>query len=208
MAMRLTEVHPALVHFPLTLFPLALVADLLGRRGHRADLSRLGAWGIKAAAAAAATAGLFGFVAQEEVNTEDPRALATLQTHRTLNLMGVVALGAMAVYRHRRPRATPGYLATGCGVLGAMLYSAYLGGEMVYTSGLGVEPADGLYGEVPELTPRTAGRAALAAARDLGKGVAHTARDMAHGEFVPAFGRGAARPSGTGGARRRRATME
>lgn len=204
--MRLQEVHPSLVHFPLTLFPLALGADLLGRTGDRRDLSRLGELGIKAAAATALAAGLFGLVAQEEVNTEDPRALALLQTHRDLNLVGVAALAALAVRRHGRPRASAGYLAAGFGVLGGMLYSAYLGGTMVYRFGLGVEPADGLYGEVPELTPRTMGHAALTAAKDLGKGVAHTARDVAQGKIVPVLWNGHERASGNGGGRRRSAS--
>jgi uncharacterized membrane protein len=202
MAMRLQEVHPALVHFPLTLVPLALGADLVGRTSGRRDLSRLGEFGIKAAAATALAAGLFGLVAQEEVNTEDPRALAMLQTHRNLNLAGVAALAALAVRRHGRPQASRGYLAAGLGVLGGILFSAYLGGELVYHYGLGVESAGGLYGEVPELTPKEMGRAALTAAKDLGKGVAHTARDVAQGKIVPVIWNGHAREPNGGGRRR------
>ena len=42
MTMRIHELHPTLVHFPLALFPVALLSDIAGRlTGHR-GLMKLG----------------------------------------------------------------------------------------------------------------------------------------------------------------------
>ena len=56
----------------------------------------------------------------------------------------------------RDHRPGPGYFAAGFGLLGATLYSAYLGGNMVYERGVGVKPAGGLAGgSSPALLPNT-----------------------------------------------------
>ena len=85
MAMRLQEVHPALVHAPITLFPLAVGADLLCRATGNEFLLETGRRVMPLAAAAAAVAAVFGLVAQEAVKTEGP-------THDMLITLGFLAL--------------------------------------------------------------------------------------------------------------------
>jgi len=76
MPVRLQEIHPSLVHLPMTLLPLAVGADALGRATGNQSLRDVGRWAMPLAAASAAVLALFGLIAQEEVKAEG-RAAAT-----------------------------------------------------------------------------------------------------------------------------------
>jgi uncharacterized membrane protein len=174
MSMRLQEVHPALVHYPIALLPTALGADALGRLTGSESLLEIGRRLTPVAAGATLLAGLFGFVAQETVRTDETTE-ELLATHRTLNI-GLVALAAaLAGKRARMRRPTLGYLAVGAAGIGVMAYSAYLGGTMVYHHGVGVSAAGGLIEEkAPEITPTSFPEVAVVAADHLRAGVEHT----------------------------------
>lgn len=188
MAMRLQEVHPALVHFPLALLPLSVGADLLGSITGSEALCDLGRRTMPLAAASGLVAGVAGLMAQTEVNAEG-RALEALQTHRTLNLGLVTLATAMAAYRARASKPGLGYLLAGLVGLAVLDYSAYLGGSLVYHHGVGVEVADGVRSqpEVPELTMAEAPRAARTALADVQKGIQLTVEETAKGELVPSL---------------------
>lgn len=186
MKMKLQEVHPALVHFPIALLPLALGADALGKFGRKDELSAVGRWGITAAAGSALVAGLFGLIAQEEVSA-DGEAMDMLITHRDLNLGAVAVLIAMAVRRSRRRKPTLRYLASGLAALATVTYSAYLGGRMVYGSGVGVEKAGGAVPTAPTIGQDEPVEIARRAARDLGTGSVHLAKELAGGQIVPSL---------------------
>lgn len=191
MAMRLQEIHPALVHFPITLLPVALGADLLGRATGSEPLTETGRRLMPLAAGAAA---LFGLVAQEEVKAEG-QTHDMLVTHRNLNL-GLVGLAtAMAAWRARAERPSAAYLALAG--LGVMSYAAYLGGHMVYEHGPGVRPAGGLRdGGAPALTPGSAGEATRRTLADVRHGATHATEHIREGNIAPALTGG----SGGGGA--------
>lgn len=187
MAMRLQEVHPSLVHFPLTLLPMAVGADAIGRFTGNKKLTWLGKWGIAASAITGAVAGLAGLVAQEEVNVSG-RTMDMLITHRNLNLAAVSAIGAMAVQRARVKEPSIPYLLGGLAAMGVVLYSAYIGGELVYRHGVGVEPADGLWeGGGPELRLKNTGQVVKSAGRGLGMGFMHLGKETAQGKIVPSL---------------------
>jgi uncharacterized membrane protein len=188
MAMKLHEVHPALVHFPLALLPLSIGADLLGRVTGNEALRDLGRTTMPLAAVSGLVAGAAGLMAQTEVEA-DGRAMEMLKTHRTLNLGLVAIAGAMSAYRSRTEKPGVGYLAMGLAGCAAMTYSAYLGGAMVYHDGVGVEAADGIRQKpsVPELTRRETPRALRTAATDLAKGIQLTVEESAKGDLVPAL---------------------
>ncbi len=138
------------------------------------------------AAGSAILAGLAGLVAQQEVKVEG-EAHDLLITHRNLNL-GVIAVAtALAAWRQRRATPGAGYLALGLATLGVMGYTAYLGGHMVYEHGVGVQPAGGVRGPVPELVPAQAGAVARAIGSDLVHGTEHTIEHLAEGEIAPAL---------------------
>jgi len=183
--MRLSELHPALVHYPLALLPVAVGADAIASVTRDRELFAVGRIGIVLAAVSTAVAGVFGFIAQEEVDISD-EARPVLQTHRTLNIVALGAITALAVVRARRKTPSLGYLIAGAATLGAVGFSAYLGGKLVYAHGAGVEAADGIYGSDPTVLP-PAKKAPLTALKDLGNAIVHTVRDMAKGELLPAI---------------------
>jgi uncharacterized membrane protein len=187
MAIGLQEMHPALVHFPIALLPLSLGADALGRITGDYALLEMGRRTMPLAAAGAVTAAAFGLIAQEAVHAEG-QAHDLLVTHRTLNAGLVGITTAMAVNRVRRHRPSLGYLAVGLAALGAMGYSAYVGGRMSCEHGLGVKPAGGLNeARGPEITLGNVGEGARVAAGNLGRAVRGAAREMAAGDLLPAL---------------------
>ncbi|MDF1502915.1 DUF2231 domain-containing protein [Roseisolibacter sp. H3M3-2] len=195
MPVRLQELHPSLVHFPIALLPAAVAADLLARLTDSDALAEAGRVLMPVAAASAVVSAAAGLVAQEEVRAEGV-AHDLLATHRTLNV-ALTAIGtAMAAYRVgvRRPGAR--YLAVGLAGLGALGYSAYLGGKMVYEHGVGVKPADGLRdGDSPELAPGHFGEAARRAVRDVETAIPTAVEEMRAGDLLPAIGRDLENPA-------------
>jgi len=191
MAMRLQEIHPSLVHFPLTLLPLSIGADLIGQATGSEKLRSLARTTMPLAAASAVVAAVFGLVAQEEVNATG-EAHDMLVTHRNLNLAMVGTATAMAAWRSKRDEPTTGYLALGLAGLAAMTYTAYLGGHMVYEHGVGVLDAAGLRdGVSPEVAPGSMAEAARAAGRDLKEGAKHAIEEARRGEIAPQLRRSA-----------------
>ncbi len=185
MSMRLQELHPSLVHFPIALLPTSLAADALGRLTDNEELLAVGRLGIAAAAGGAALAGVAGLLAQEASRFDD-ESHDILVTHRNLNLGLLGLVTGMAISRSRQRRPGLGYLALGAVGLLTMSYSAYLGGHMVYEHGVGVSDADGLREEeAPELRPANAGVAARTSARHLRDGLVATASALRDGELVP-----------------------
>ena len=188
MAMKLHELHPSLIHFPLALLPVSIGADLLGRLTGSESLLDLGRKTMPLAAASGLVAGVAGLMAQTEVKAEG-KAMDLLKTHRTLNLGLVAIAGAMAVQRARDEKPSAAYIGLGLAGIAAMMYSAYLGGDMVYRDGVGIEAADGVRErpKVPELSRQEAGRAVRTAATDTAKGIQLTVEESAKGDLVPTF---------------------
>ena len=138
------NIHPVFVHFPIALFPSALllytVGIILSRRSWcvagRACLS-LGAIG---AALAIAT----GLRAQGTIPHND-QIHHLMETHETIGiLVGAVALvlvGWSFAHRDQRPVGALGFL---LGLLGAsylVLQNGDLGGRLVFVEGAGVKAA-------------------------------------------------------------------
>lgn len=171
----------------MAFLPLSLGADALGRLTGDYALLEMGRRTMPLAAAGAATAAVFGLIAQEAVHAEG-QAHDLLVTHRTRNagLVGVTA--ALAARRLRSTRPGLGYLAVGLAALGAMGYSAYVGGRIAYEHGLGVKPAGGLNeARGPEVRLDNVAESARIAADNLGRGARGAARETASGELVPAL---------------------
>ncbi len=187
MAVRLQEIHPSIVHYPVALIPTAIGADLLANLTGSERLAEVGRVLMPLAAASAAVSAFFGIVAQEEVNAEG-KAGEILATHRNMNL-ALTALGtAMAAYRWKRDEVGAGYLALGLAGVGALAYSAYLGGKMVYEHGVGVKPADGLrYGDSPELAPGEIGHAIRQTIEDVQVGVPRIIDETRAGRIAPSL---------------------
>ena len=138
MAMKLHELHPSMIHAPLVLLPTAALVDFAaaGTRGTR--LSRTGATLWTLGAGAGLLAGLAGMAASQEVKADDKAVDDAMWLHGIGNLGLVVAAASMALFRmRRRPSVTSAVI--GLAASGASIYTAYLGGELVYGSGVGVK---------------------------------------------------------------------
>ena len=185
MAMHLQELHPSAVHYPIALLPLSIAADTLGLITRNRSLLEVGRLTMPVAAASAAVAGVLGLIAQEVVETDD-EGMEMMITHRTLNLGLIGIAGAMAARRVGQKKPSAGYLAVGAMGIGAMIYSAYLGGQMVYDRGLGVRAAGGLREEAaPPLThPRDA---AVMSGRHVAQGARHAVEETMSGQLVPSL---------------------
>jgi uncharacterized membrane protein len=188
MAPRLNELHPSLVHFPIALIPVAIGADLLARVTGSRRLGEVGRLLMPVAAASAAVSAAAGLVAAVEVNAQG-KAGDLLVTHRNMNLSLTAVSALMAAWRLGEEEAGTGYLALGLAGIGALSYSAYLGGKMVYEHGVGVKPADGLRdGDSPELAPGHLTEAASRAVADLKASIPPTIDDLKAGNLAPSLG--------------------
>jgi len=185
MAIRLQEMHPALVQLPIALLPLAVGADVVGSVTGNEPVLSFGQKAICIAAAGAVASAVTGLIAGEEVNVEG--ALQDmLITHRNLNFIATVVASSMALWRvtHRKPSAA--YLGVGAAGVGVLAYTAYLGGKLVYGVGVGVEPAHGVYrSDAPALKSGQVGSFVKTAGTDLVHGVQHMIQEVAKGRLIP-----------------------
>jgi uncharacterized membrane protein len=190
MAMRLQELHPALVHFPITMLPVSLATDAIGRATGNRSLLDAGRVGVALAAFGAGVSAVTGLLAQES-SEFDPTARDMLVTHRTLNL-GLIGLTTlMAARRARRKQPSLRYLTAGLAGLGVMTYSAYLGGRMVYGHGVGVEVASrAREGDSPPLVPGHLREAVQVSGRHVASGLKDVIGTAARGELLPTLTRG------------------
>lgn len=140
MGMRLHELHAAVIHAPLALVPTAAALDLVAAISGDEDgaSARVGRalWGV--GAGAALFAGLAGFAASQEVKADDPLAQDMMLVHGAGNLGLTLAAIGVAAWRATNG---PSLLTAAMGLVASMgsVYTAYLGGELVYGSGVGVK---------------------------------------------------------------------
>jgi uncharacterized membrane protein len=168
MPMRTHELHPSIVHAPLVLLPAAAVVDLLAAlspRDRRLDRAARRLWW--ATAGGGLFVGLTGMAASQEIELRSDHARDMMFLHGIGNLAIVVSALGVASWRARNrasiTSALAGFVATG-----AAMYTAYLGGELVYSHGAGVKALGGAASEAPALFSRQ-GPGRLA--RDAGRGL-------------------------------------
>jgi uncharacterized membrane protein len=139
MKMLLHELHPAVIHAPLALLPTAAVADLIAVTSGDGAWAKVGRRLWVAGTMSALFSGLAGLAASQEVRLDEPRARDMVFLHGLGN--AVITLGAVGVtlWRLRRP-PTWGQSALGLLANAAALYTATLGGKMVYELGVGINP--------------------------------------------------------------------
>lgn len=183
MAMRLNEVHPSLTHYPIAMIPVAMGVEFAAKITGREDLDRLGRVAVPSATAAAVATGLSGLMVEQQVRGSE-EAGRMLSRHRNLNLGVVAATTAMSAYRIGGGRPGWGYLLGGAASVGTLLYSAYLGGRMVYGEGMGVEDAGGLrFDESPPVRLDNVGELLATAGRQIGRTIRGLFKGLIPREF-------------------------
>ena len=168
MPMRTHELHPSIVHAPLALIPAAAVVDLLAALSPRdRRLDRLGRGRWWATAGGGLFAGLTGMAASQEIELRSDRARDMMFLHGIGNFGLVLSAFGVAAWRARNPASLTS-AAAGVLAAAASMYTAYLGGELVYSHGAGVKPLGGAAAEAP---PLFSTRGAARLTRDAGRGL-------------------------------------
>jgi nitrite reductase/ring-hydroxylating ferredoxin subunit/uncharacterized membrane protein len=138
-----SPLHPALVHLPIALFPISVLLDWAswifpGDGG--AGLVRGAFCCIVAGLATGLLAGVVGIVDYTDIRDDHPaKKIATL--HLVLNLVALGLFGVGAGLRYGMPDATKTAmlpLVVSLVALAVLLYSGYLGGQLVYGDGIAV----------------------------------------------------------------------
>ena len=134
-------IHPMLVPFPIAFWVGSLIADILYFITHADIWTTMGTGLIGAGiigALLAALAGLTDYLTAPM----DAKTKRTATKHLTLNLLIVAAYGVNLYLRWRTPETPAGYVLSVLAIL-TLLYSGWLGGDLVYDHKVGVEePAD------------------------------------------------------------------
>jgi uncharacterized membrane protein len=162
MAMRLHELHAATIHAPLVVIPTAAAVDLAAAITGNRSYARLGRTLWWVGAGSGLFAGLAGMAASQQVRADDQRTRDMIWLHGIGNF--ALVLGALGISLWRSARApTVTQASIGLGASAASLYTAYLGGEMVYGHGVGVKAMPGYTGSgvedsPPLLSARTPGK--------------------------------------------------
>lgn len=156
MGMALHELHASLVHAPLALLPAAAAFDLAAALKGSRELSSAGLKLWVAGSAGALLSGIAGLAASQEVRAEDPRVRDAMLVHGLGNT--AITLGALALTAFRsKHRATIGSALIGFAACGAAVFTAYLGGAIVYSRGVGVKSmpvgaSEGIIDDTPLLS--------------------------------------------------------
>lgn len=134
-------VHPAIVHFPIALVFAAFLAELLGARRKDQRLRDAAWWALLGAAGSANVAVMAGLYDMEKLGAHDDLVHVHMQVGLGL-LLGLVALVA---WRWRLRRRGDGVGAAYLGALSLALVGisvqGWLGGELVFGRGAGVQVA-------------------------------------------------------------------
>jgi uncharacterized membrane protein len=142
MAMQLHELHPSVIHAPLALLPAAAIVDVMAvtssRRIRRLALDAAGRKLWWAGVGSALFAGVAGMAASQEIRLDDERARDTMWLHGIGNVAILLGAAGLATWRSGH-RASTASAALGSAAVGAALYTAWLGGSLVYTHGAGVK---------------------------------------------------------------------
>jgi uncharacterized membrane protein len=177
MAFLAHELHPSVVHLPLTLLPCAAVMDTLAASSRDRTLDAVGRGLWCSVSAAGLLAGLSGMAASQEVRADEPRARRRMLLHGLGN--ATVLTTALGVTAWRSVRRAS-WATAGVGLVGTAvaLVAATLGGEMVYSDGVGVKalPASAPQG-VNESPPLFRNGGLVALLRDAVQGAAWLARN-------------------------------
>ncbi|MFY0564994.1 DUF2231 domain-containing protein [Archangium lansingense] len=137
MEMRVHELHPTLIHAPLALLPSTVVVDLTAALTGDPRLDKAGRTLWWTTAASGLLAGFAGMAASQEVKA-DRHSRDMMFLHGLGNVGVVLGAFGVAVWRTGHRSSLVSSL-VGLGSFALAAYTGWLGGEMVYTHGVGVK---------------------------------------------------------------------
>jgi len=134
--------HPITVHFPIALYLLGvgLTVGYLWRKHD--DMEQFAYWCFSLSLVMAVLSALTGLIDQNQLTLDDPRRDA-VDNHITMAIGFMIINGSIVYLRLRWSDVLTRYRWVYLGLLGlgtiAILLTAWLGGELVYTLGVGVK---------------------------------------------------------------------
>lgn len=146
--MSFLPIHPAVVHLPIALVLLSVLADLCARliksEPRRATFRAVGFWSLVAGLAGGALAIAAGYLDLHRAALR-PETISFVELHRTIGWVLAGCLVVLCAWRwliwHRgQMTINTSYLVGAFLVLGVTLFQGWYGGEMVYSFGAGVAP--------------------------------------------------------------------
>ncbi|MBI4541458.1 MAG: DUF2231 domain-containing protein [Gemmatimonadetes bacterium] len=142
------RLHAALNDLPAALLLTAVLFDLLGAALKRDSLKAAGFWSLIVGVLGTGAAVLAGKLAEgaTEATEHSAQAHAVLETHETLGFIVLVLFALLAAWRLVRrgvwgPREQPVALTAGVIGVALLVYTAVLGGNLVFDHAVGVAPA-------------------------------------------------------------------
>lgn len=137
-------VHPAIVHFPIALVTLSVLADFFGYIYTSMTLHAAGWWSLFGAAVGAALALLAGLFDMSREKIED-EAHKRVRTHMKVGFALFAAIVGLTtwrwiIYSDAANKPGRGYLVGALVVLALTFFQGWLGGELVFSDGVGVAP--------------------------------------------------------------------
>ncbi|HKR58432.1 MAG TPA: DUF2231 domain-containing protein [Pyrinomonadaceae bacterium] len=137
-------IHPAVVHYPIALVTLSVIADLLGYFTNSPTLQATGTWALFGAGIGAAVAIVAGLIDMKRAKIK-PAPHKRVHFHMKIGFTLFAAIVLLTVWRWvvtLDPHHGLGwsYLIPAFVVLALTLFQGWLGGELVFTDGVGVAP--------------------------------------------------------------------
>lgn len=138
------ELHPMLVHFPITFLLGGVAVSLYARWRGRLELERIATWLLIAgvlSGVVAALAGLLALYTMPDSHTEQAHHL--MRWHLWLQAASLVLFACAAWLRWRARDAPPSLAARAAGWVAALVLviGSGIGGYMVYHGGAGIDAA-------------------------------------------------------------------
>lgn len=143
MRFRDHPIHPAITDFPIALLPLALLWDAIALWQNGDFWWKAAFWTLVAGLAAALPTATTGFLDYVTLDRSS-RAFRTATSHMLVMLTAVSLFAGSAVAQGGPSEVSGGQaaLVVSLAILGVLLLGVggWLGGELVYREGVGVEP--------------------------------------------------------------------
>jgi len=132
--------HPLLVHFPVGLFVLTLVLDLVSHAFSGQGFTRAAFYALATGLVAALVAAIPGFIDYADIRDDHPgKRTATLHMVLNLLMVGTYAVSFGLRLGHLDAPSTPSLpLLVSVGGFALLSISGYLGGRLVYGEGIAV----------------------------------------------------------------------
>ncbi|MBX9681636.1 MAG: DUF2231 domain-containing protein [Gemmataceae bacterium] len=135
------EAHPATVHFPIAFLLGAVALDLYAWSRGRTDLAYAATWLIAAGAISGLLAMATGLLAFFTVRAHTALAHEQMYWHLGLNAVAIVLFAAIFFLRRRPAGVGTGVRIAGLLAAALIAVSGFLGGQIVYRGGAGIDPA-------------------------------------------------------------------